>query len=209
MAHSLYRFYDHTGELLYVGVTINPGARLAKHKDTKTWWNEVARVDLETYPDRSALLVAEREAIKTEAPHYNIRMNGNATAAPVEERIVWNCEVCGHPIEDVQGYLTVSYRDIRLHEEGWAEFKRRKSEEAGSSWVFYSVLELDEVPHRAAWKALHRYCDPNPDSNDYWFDVERIRTYREVIGWTAHLMGKKWILHTTWNELLLDLGTDS
>lgn len=82
---ALYRFYDAAGDLLYVGQTINPGRRMEKHRGTNAWWGDVARIDMEQFPDRPALLAAERAAIKEDKPKHNVRMNGYGTRpdAPV------------------------------------------------------------------------------------------------------------------------------
>lgn len=77
--HALYRFYDATGDLLYVGITVDPGKRLTRHSGDKPWWNEVARVELEQHPTRSAVLAAERLAIANERPRHNIRLNGGTS----------------------------------------------------------------------------------------------------------------------------------
>ncbi|CPT90795.1 Putative resolvase [Mycobacteroides abscessus] len=68
----LYRMWSEQGELLYVGVTCNPGGRLNSHARQKRWWREVASTTMEQFPSRSALLEAELDAIRTENPKYNI-----------------------------------------------------------------------------------------------------------------------------------------
>lgn len=70
--HVLYRFYSATGQLLYVGITMNPPARWKKHKESKDWWGEVVGITLETYPTRDDLQAAERRAIRVERPLHNI-----------------------------------------------------------------------------------------------------------------------------------------
>lgn len=70
--HVLYRFYSATGQLLYVGITVNPPARWKKHRESKEWWCEVVGITLETYPNRGALQDAERRAIRVERPLHNI-----------------------------------------------------------------------------------------------------------------------------------------
>ncbi len=77
--HALYRFYDSAGALLYVGITLNPTHRWKKHRDGKPWWAEVMRIQLEQYPDRPKVLDAERTAILTEHPRYNIVHNQGDT----------------------------------------------------------------------------------------------------------------------------------
>ena len=50
--HILYRFFDHGGVLLYVGVTNNPPRRFAQHSSDKDWWDEVASITVENHPTR-------------------------------------------------------------------------------------------------------------------------------------------------------------
>jgi predicted GIY-YIG superfamily endonuclease len=72
----LYRFFAADERLLYIGMTRNPGRRLEKHSGDKSWWSDVARIDMEHYPTVAALRDAERQAIRAEHPTHNIRMNG-------------------------------------------------------------------------------------------------------------------------------------
>lgn len=69
--HALYRFYDETGKLLYVGISVNPGARFAQHRSDKPWWAQIVDIKVQPMPSRGAALAAEREAIKNERPSYN------------------------------------------------------------------------------------------------------------------------------------------
>lgn len=73
--HALYRFYSTTGELLYVGITLDPGARWKAHSKDKPWWADVARVTIEEHPDRVSVLEAERTAIIAEKPLHNVVHN--------------------------------------------------------------------------------------------------------------------------------------
>ena len=69
---TLYRLFDENDRLLYVGITWNVRDRFYAHKADKVWWDDVARHELEEYPDRDSVLEAERVAIKTEFPIYNV-----------------------------------------------------------------------------------------------------------------------------------------
>lgn len=71
--HYLYRLFDGTDSLLYVGVTRSVQHRRYQHAHTQPWWAEVARHTAEEYPNRYSALMAEQEAIKLEEPKYNIR----------------------------------------------------------------------------------------------------------------------------------------
>lgn len=73
--HALYRFYDHAGELLYIGISRRPATRWAEHSTDKPWWSEVQRIAIQAFPDRKSALRAERAAIKSEKPRYNLIHN--------------------------------------------------------------------------------------------------------------------------------------
>lgn len=103
MIFTLYRFYTRTGRLLYVGQTVNPGGRFAAHRDEKTWWRHVARIEINRYDSKRALLNAEAVAIRNERPVYNIALNptGGVPSVP--------CKYCAEPVflnEDADPALT-------------------------------------------------------------------------------------------------------
>lgn len=75
---ALYRFFDATGVLLYVGITNNPSRRFTQHGTSREWWHEVETIKMERFPSREAVLQAERAAIKAEGPKYNIVHAGGA-----------------------------------------------------------------------------------------------------------------------------------
>lgn len=73
--HALYRFYDRTDVLLYVGISLDLPARLRKHKRDKPWWLEIANITIEPHESRADALAAEAIAIETERPLYNDQHN--------------------------------------------------------------------------------------------------------------------------------------
>jgi hypothetical protein len=72
---TLYRAYDASGDLLYVGIAKSWMHRWAHHQYDSAWFADVRRIELEPFPTRRAALDAERIAIRTEAPLYNIEHN--------------------------------------------------------------------------------------------------------------------------------------
>lgn len=79
-ATALYRFYDQSTALLYVGVTGQPRERWVKHRRHAPWWSMAAFVAVEIWPSMHTALDAERDAIQCEAPQFNKRskkMEGN------------------------------------------------------------------------------------------------------------------------------------
>lgn len=75
--HSLYRFFNAEGRLLYIGITDNPRRRFREHGKTKQWWPQVAVREIVHLPSRVELVAAERAAIIKERPLYNIAHAGN------------------------------------------------------------------------------------------------------------------------------------
>lgn len=77
---TLYRIYDATDTLLYVGITENLEQRMREHRMTKSWArDEPARVETVLYPNRDATWWAERRAIETETPKYNQQSRSTKT----------------------------------------------------------------------------------------------------------------------------------
>lgn len=68
---TLYRFFNKSNELLYVGITSNPFARMSGHASDKHWFAEVTHATFEHYPTRKAVDAAETRAIRSEYPKYN------------------------------------------------------------------------------------------------------------------------------------------
>lgn len=75
---TLYRFYDVADRLLYVGITGRHVVRWVQHSGDKQWWPEVSRVSVEHHPDRQSALDAERAAIQSESPAYNVVHSTNS-----------------------------------------------------------------------------------------------------------------------------------
>jgi hypothetical protein len=72
-AFHLYRHFDAEGTLLYVGISISALNRLAGHRGRAPWYWNIARVEVTRYATRRESLDAEREAVKTERPLFNIQ----------------------------------------------------------------------------------------------------------------------------------------
>lgn len=72
---TLYRFFEDGGILLYVGISESAIQRMAQHSADKAWWSEVATVSIEHYSTRPDAMAAEKSAIQSERPLYNIVHN--------------------------------------------------------------------------------------------------------------------------------------
>lgn len=73
--HALYRFYDRTDALLYVGITVDLPARIKNHSRKKSWWRDVHHIAVEQHDTRQEALDAEAEAIREEGPLHNDQHN--------------------------------------------------------------------------------------------------------------------------------------
>jgi len=68
----LYRHFDGEGRLLYVGISLSSVARLGQHKHNAHWYDAIRRVEVEHFDDPDAARAAERAAIQTENPLFNL-----------------------------------------------------------------------------------------------------------------------------------------
>ena len=77
--HAVYRMFDATGRLLYIGVTGNPSRRFKGHAE-KRWYPLTSTITLQWFPTREAAERAEQRAIRSEHPKLNLQ--GMASLAP-------------------------------------------------------------------------------------------------------------------------------
>ena len=89
---ALYRYYDADDELLYVGMTGDLAEREVEHIRDSTWMDFAARSTIERFPTRDEAEEAERDAIRSEVPLFNIAHNDTpgATLRLVEYLIKQN-----------------------------------------------------------------------------------------------------------------------
>jgi predicted GIY-YIG superfamily endonuclease len=69
---ALYRFYDASENLLYVGITNDPWRRWRQHVQEKSWYPQVKHQAVTWYDSRIRAEVAEQVAIRCEHPRFNI-----------------------------------------------------------------------------------------------------------------------------------------
>lgn len=68
---ALYRHFDVDGNLLYVGISVNPRSRRADHARHSAFMEFAANETVEWFDDVSSAEDAERLAIRNEAPLFN------------------------------------------------------------------------------------------------------------------------------------------
>ncbi|MEQ7847763.1 GIY-YIG nuclease family protein [Nocardioides kribbensis] len=84
ITHTLYRFYDAAGNLLYVGQTISPSKRWRDHERKAPWYPNVATVKRQVFETAAEVDRAERDAIATESPIHNVMLNPNRRRSQAE-----------------------------------------------------------------------------------------------------------------------------
>jgi hypothetical protein len=69
----LYRWFDKAGNLLYVGISNDAIQRFKDgHKRSSNWANLAVKMTSQIYDDRRQALEAEKTAIQTEQPQFNV-----------------------------------------------------------------------------------------------------------------------------------------
>lgn len=107
MTQYLYRFWDRD-KLLYVGISINAYARAQEHKRSSAFYPRATHVTFEYFSSREEVEAAERIAIQTEDPIYNVlwgkRLRG-ATGAELTSLDEEHVRVLTPSWEQIQKWL--------------------------------------------------------------------------------------------------------
>lgn len=77
---AVYRAFDQSDRLLYVGISAAPERRWTQHAIDKPWWRQVARLTLNWRDSWAEALAVEAEAIRLEGPVHNVVHNGKPAA---------------------------------------------------------------------------------------------------------------------------------
>lgn len=81
----VYRAYDQSDELIYVGSTNNVATRVGQHQAGTPWWRaNVARIEVDIHPDLPTARSVERGLIKKLSPPFNV--THSAINRPVRAR---------------------------------------------------------------------------------------------------------------------------
>jgi len=71
----LYRHYDPSGDLLYVGTSLQLQDRHGRHLKEASWRNMISFILIEPFETREQAIVAEKIAIRDEFPRFNVVHN--------------------------------------------------------------------------------------------------------------------------------------
>jgi len=82
----VYRFYNANHELLYVGCSSDFLTRMASHRLSRDWFDEVAKVTVAHFDDTLTAYEMESVAIATEHPRYNTQHSIERSGKRLESR---------------------------------------------------------------------------------------------------------------------------
>jgi hypothetical protein len=127
----LYRHFDDSNKLMYVGISLNTFSRLSQHKDHSHWFRNINRVTIEHFKTREEAMAAERTAIRAENPMFNIAMKKTAREVEAEERNARQLEEekirqknflaryveyrLAYEVDDVRSMLKMSSKELNGH----------------------------------------------------------------------------------------------
>ena len=80
-ATSVYRYYDKSGLLLYVGITARGTSRQREHNGDKAWWPFVATQEVEHFESRGQAMAREKRLIHQYRPPFNTQHNPDSESA--------------------------------------------------------------------------------------------------------------------------------
>lgn len=103
---SVYKYYDKSGILIYVGITHGGILRNRQHNDSKAWWKYVAKQEVEHYPGRALAHKREVELIEKFRPPFNKQHNKDYTA--INRYYLELMEGAGYPASTIEERLSLT-----------------------------------------------------------------------------------------------------
>lgn len=117
--------------------------------------------------------------------------------------IKWTCHTCRRAVAPRAGYLHIDKSRVNERQRSYEEGARARAAEAEHSGVqTWRATDLLAAADPVPWQVHHAGCDPEPDRIDYCIPLDRAQTHAQLLDWTAHLMGKRWIDVTNWADLI-------
>jgi predicted GIY-YIG superfamily endonuclease len=166
----LYRFYDKSNVLLYIGITNDFTVRFVHHRRNKEWSGEIWNHSTVCFDTREEAEAAEKSAIQSESPKYNVIYNKkkNISSGRTRDDPAYQIEryikalpkdvkeFCGRKYEVYNHAYYYATDDFLLQ---WTEYiPSRKHEETGfityieflsfttgkQHRIFYKSIEIDK-----------------------------------------------------------------
>ena len=176
---SVYRLYgNYEGEmcaLLYVGSTNRQAQRWNEHAENQPWWSDVTRSTVEHFDSESAMLSAERQAIQTENPVWNVKHADPRTRPELIKNVRFFCNGC-HKEVTGSGYFGFSLDDENLS-------RMHEQELSDSPLSIDDFLKHGELSRPALWKVQcnAKTCKDVLPENAYAFELNRIRSVADFV----------------------------
>ena len=142
----MYRLFSQTDDLLYVGITNDPRGRFLSHRSDKSWWGNVFRASITTFPSWEEAAAAEIAAIVEETPKYNIRVDKQdvkPTGAPRAKAPKTHQDLPDEEIAFLHGLTS----DV--------EVLTRSKELYDAGWSIRAILEGARITPASAWLVGH------------------------------------------------------
>lgn len=112
------------------------------------------------------------------------------------------CDVCKQTVANDEGSVWVDMAEGDRYAINTRAWELLETEQEAPGAHTFTAASLLSHPDPARWHVHHAACDPSPNANAYTFEVHRCRSWVNLVLWTAHLMGKTWLPHTDWEDLL-------
>jgi predicted GIY-YIG superfamily endonuclease len=206
----LYRLYRKDGTLLYVGITKDWNQRVKQHRRQQPWWGDVDAVFKQLFASRAAAEAAEAAAIQTENPAHNKAGKHRDPRAPHSRNlkrrqsvdIWWQCDHCSR----TAAWLVVpmaEWKRSQAHRVEWHWPESGSSHERLQASLI-SGVELYAADRRMAWRFR---CEEHqeayePESVVYEILLARLRSEKDLLEMTAHLLEKDWFHESNWSNVL-------
>jgi predicted GIY-YIG superfamily endonuclease len=168
---ALYRFFDCANDLLYVGITKSFGQRWLNHSQKKPWWSEVRSHTAEWLDSRHEAEAAEKQAVISERPKYNIIHKPRPKRVPVPRpaplaRVLVDPDMDYWTITEVAEHWGVKVATVRAYR------SRKRGELPDPDHVYgrtplwrpVTVINF-ERPGQGARTDLHDKADPQEPSD--------------------------------------------
>lgn len=130
----LYRHFDKSGRLLYVGISYTAISRLVGHRSNAHWFDEIVRIEIERFQTREAAAKAELEAIKNEKPLHNLWTNtkkGPSARSPEKQAIIDRLK----PLIEAAGYTIAKKASYCTYEGTWDLIRNGRDPTQHSEYV--------------------------------------------------------------------------
>jgi hypothetical protein len=109
------------------------------------------------------------------------------------------CDLCAQNVSPGDGYLWVDNDEVARCEKKTAAWEAEHPTTENMTGD-----NLRTRPGPARWRVTHTACEPGSRGDAYAIELDRIMTFRDLAGWTIHLLGKRWLRYTDWDELAED-----